>query len=136
MINVFDYIFYRICDFYKKKRDSAAEISGALIVSLLQFFLIIDILVFVRIFWEYSILDNFSKYWALPLCILLAIFNWIKYVKQNKYLEYRRKWKDEVGVKRKKKGVLIVIYLIISLMIPVLYGIIRQNVMEGISFFG
>lgn len=136
MITVFDYIFYRISDFYKKKRDSVAEISGALIVSLLQFFSIIDILIFVRIFWEYSTPDNFSKYWALPLCILLAIFNWIKYVKRNKYLEYRRKWKDEVDAKRIRKGISIVLYLIISLMIPILYGIIRQNIMEGKSYFG
>lgn len=123
----FDYIFYRVSDYYKKKRDSSAEITGALIVSLLQLFSILDIFIFVRVFWEFLIPDNFTKYWALPLIILLALMNWNKYVKQKKYREYRKKWKDEPVIKRRNNGWKLVMYLLILMLIPVLYGFIRHN---------
>ncbi len=131
-----DYTFYRVCNFYKKKKDSEAEITSILILSILQFFTIFNIFIFVRIFWEYSIPTNFSIYWFLPLIILFPIINWNKYVKPKKYVEYRRLWKDEDFKHKKRRGVLIVIYLAISLLIPIIYGFIRHNIMEGKSFLG
>ncbi|WP_299583398.1 hypothetical protein [uncultured Sunxiuqinia sp.] len=135
-MKLFDYIFYRVCDFYKRKKDSAAEVTSSLIVSLIQFFTILDFFLLVRIVWEYPIPENFNKYWFLPIIILIPIINWSKYVKSKKYREYRKIWKDENLKQRGKNGFLIVLYLVISLLIPILYGLIMQNIMGGKSFLG
>lgn len=135
-MKIFNYSYYRLCDFYLSKRDSAAEMTSALIVSLIQFFTILDLLIIVRIFWEYPIPNNFSKYWFLPLIIILPFINWNIYVKHRKYREYRKLWSEESGKQRRKNGFFIVLYIMISMLIPVLYGLIRYNIMEGKSFFG
>ncbi|MCD4747442.1 MAG: hypothetical protein K8R58_14190 [Bacteroidales bacterium] len=137
-MKLFNYIFYRVCDFYKKKKDSAAEQSGSLIVSLLQFFTLLDIFIIVRIFWEYPIPTyiNENKYWVLPVGIILAVVNWYKYEKTKAFRKYRKVWKDEKLEIRRRKGKLIIVYIIASILIPVLYGLIRHNLMEDKSFFG
>lgn len=135
-MKLFDYIFYRVCDFYKRKKDSVAEVTSSLIVSLIQFFTILDLLILVRIVWEYRIPNNFTTYWFLPIIIIIPIVNWRKYVKPKMYREYRKKWKDEYVKNKTLKGLLIVLYIVFSLLIPVLYGLIRQNIMGGKSFIG
>lgn len=135
-MKLFDYIFYRVCDYYKQKKDSAAETTGSLIVSLVQFFTLLDTFIIVRIIWEYPIPNSFSKYWFLPLIILLPIINWYKYVKPRNYKKYRKIWKEEKSSQRRKRGVLIISYIIVSILIPVLYGLIWHNLMGGKSFIG
>lgn len=132
----FDYIFYRVCDFYKKKKDSTAEFTSSLIISLLQFFTIVDAFVFVRIIWEYPIPENFTKFWTLLLLIPLQALSWNKYIRIRKYRIYRKMWKDENIQKKRIKGILIVIYLIFSILIPILYGLIRHNLMDRKSYLG
>lgn len=135
-MKIFDYTYYRICDFYKKKNDSSAEMTGSLIVSLIQFFTILDLFVITKIFWEFPIPEYFTKYWFVPIIIIILIINWNKYVKPKKYREYRKIWKDEYAKLRKKNGLMIILYLVISILIPILYGLIRKNIMEGKNFFG
>ena len=100
----------------------------------MQFFTILDLLILIRIFWEYPIPDHFSKYWLLPIIILIPIINWYKYVKPKKYIDYRKLWKDEHLIKKRKNGWRVIFYLGISLLIPLLYGLIRYNLMEGKGF--
>ena len=119
----FDYTYYRVCAFYKKKKDSTAEVTGIWIVSLIQCFIILDLFVLVRIFYEYPIPDNFSKYWSLPIVIIIPIVNWGRYVRTKKYREYRSVWRIEPTADRQKKGWCIVLLLVISIGIPVIYGI-------------
>lgn len=136
IMKFFNYTFYRVCDFYKKKKDSSAEFTSSLIVSLIQFFAIIDLLILIRVFWEYPIPAHFSKYWFVPILILIPIINWYKYVKPKKYIAYRKLWKDEHFIKKRKNGWKIIFYLVFSILIPILYGWIRHNLMEEESFFG
>jgi magnesium-transporting ATPase (P-type) len=84
-MKLYDYFFYRIADWYKKKKDSAAESTGMLLVSLIQFFTLFDVLVVFRWFWEFPLPQNINKYWALPILIIIPIVNWYKYVKPRKY---------------------------------------------------
>ena len=122
-MSFFDYTYYRVCAFYKKKKDSTAEVTGIWIVSLIQCFIILDLFVLVRIFYEYPIPDNFSKYWSLPIVIIIPIINWSRYVKTKKYREYRSVWRIEPTVNKQKKGWRIVLLLVISIGIPIIYGI-------------
>ncbi len=134
-MKIFDYIFYRVCDFYKRKKDSSAEFTSNLIVSLIQTFTVIDLFIFIRIFWEYPMPKNFTKFWLLPIIIILPIINWYKYQKTKKYVDFRKIWNNEANQEKRKRGALIVLYLIISMLIPILYGLIRHNIMGGKSFW-
>ena len=131
-----DYIYYRICDYYKKKRDSTAELSGVLILSLIEYLIFLDLFVIVRIFWEYPLPNQFNKLWALPILLFLWWYNWKKYQKPRKYLEFRKIWKIEDPEKRDVRGIGIVILIIVVFIIPILYGFIKHNVIEGRSFWG
>jgi hypothetical protein len=134
-MRVFDYIFYRIAFFYKRKKDLSPETTASLIVSLLQFFFILDLFIIVRVFYEYSIPSGFNKAWPLPFIIVLGLINWYVYEKNSRYQEFRKIWKDEDEHLRKKRGVWIVLFLTIVILVPVLYGLVRQNIMTGRSFF-
>lgn len=123
----YDYCFYRLSDYYKKKRDSAAEITGSILVSLIQFFTILDIFVILRWVWEFPMPEGINKYWALPIIITLPIINWFRYVKPKKYREFRKQWRQEDVSKRKMKGWLIVLYLAVSIVIPVATGFVKHN---------
>jgi hypothetical protein len=123
----FDYSYYRVCDFYKKKKDSSAELTSSLIISLMQFFTVLDSFILIRFIWKYPIPDNFSKYWFLPLIIIIPIINWNKYVKPQKYRDYKTIWKTESEKEKRKKGWNIIFYLILSIVIPILYGIIIKT---------
>ncbi|MDP2234912.1 MAG: hypothetical protein Q8J88_00640 [Bacteroidales bacterium] len=132
----FDYAYYRVCDFYKKKKDSSAEMTSFLIVSLMHFFTILDLFILIRVFWEYPIPINFSKYWLLPLILIIPLINWNKYVKAQKYKKYRAVWRTETEKEKRQKGWSIILYLILVIGIPIVYAIIKQNLMEGKSFLG
>lgn len=131
-----DYVYYRVCDFYKIKKDSSAEFTGVLVISLIEIFFVLDLLVIIRIFWEYPISDNFSKYWGLLPAILVAYINWKKYQEPRKYRVFRKIWKDEDPEKREVRGIGIVILIIVVFLIPLLYGFIKHNIIEGRSFLG
>lgn len=136
IMKFFNYSYYRFCDFYKKKKDSSAEMTGAIIVSIIQCFFIIDSFILLRIIWEYPIHEKFSKFWFLPIYAIILLFNWNTYVKPKKYREYRTIWKDEEKAQRRKNGLYVVLCLVISILIPILYGLIKHNIMDGNSFFG
>ncbi len=132
----FDYMFYRICDFYKKKKDSAAETAASSLISIIQCFILLDILILIRIVWEYPISKDFNKLWALIVFVPVAFLNWKRYEKTKRYREFRLKWKDEDPEIRKHNGLLLVLFIIGLILIPILYGIIRQNIIGGKSFWG
>ncbi len=132
----FDYIYFRICDFYKKRGRSTAENTSMLILSLVQFYIFLDLLILLRIIWEYPIPNTFNKFWALPFVLLFPIMNRRKYLKANKYREFRLKWKDENHSRKKQNGIIIVLFILLLILIPILYGVIRQNIIEGKSFWG
>lgn len=126
-MNLYDYLFYRIADWYKKKKDSAAESTGMLLVSLIQFFTLFYMFVIFRWFWEFPLPQNINKYWALPILIIIPIVNWYRYVKPRKYREYRKKWRQEETSKRRKKGWLLILYLITCMLIPIMTGFVKHN---------
>lgn len=126
--------------FYLRKKDSTAQMTSAIVVSLIQLFLIIDLFVIIRIIYEYPIPENFNKFWTLPLVILFFILNWLKYVKNKNRLEtkklLRTKWKNEELAIKKKRGFLLVTLIVIVISLPIIYGIVRHNIMDGKSFWG
>jgi membrane protease YdiL (CAAX protease family) len=85
--------------------------TASIVLSLIQLFLLLDIFVIVRIIYEYPIPENFNKFWALPLIIVVFTFNWLKYVKNKDRLETKKllriKWENEELTIKKKRGFLV-----------------------------
>ena len=132
---VFDYIFYRTYMYYRHRRDSGAASAASSVVSLFQCFLIIDCFIIVRVFYEYPIPSTFNKFWALAFIIPIGIFNWKRYEKSLDRKHLRKQWNEEDKQRKMFYGRLIMTALVILLLIPVLYGVIRHNIMDGKSFW-
>ena len=140
MMKIFDYIFYRVFMYYLHKKDSTTQMTASIVLSLIQLFLLLDIFVIVRIIYEYPIPENFNKFWALPLIIVVFTFNWLKYVKNKDRLETKKllriKWENEELTIKKKRGFLVLTLIMIVISMPIIYGIVRHNIMGGKSFWG
>lgn len=124
MISFFDYIFYRIYKFSKEKGDFAPETNGSLILSLIQFFTVLDIIVFIRLFYQFPLPD---KLFVLPVIIGLGVLNWYRYERKIDIEQLACRWKDEEQSKRTRNGWLIGIYLVVALLIPAVYGYLHVN---------
>jgi polyferredoxin len=121
---------------YRRKEGYNYLETGNLLLSLLQFLLISAALTVARVIWEYPIPEGFSKYFAIIPLVGLAVYNHHKYNKKGKYRIFREKWKNEPNSQRNKRGWLIVIFYIASILTVILYGIIRHNIIGGKSFLG
>jgi len=135
VIKYFNYLFFRTTEFFKKKRDSTPEMSGVLVLSVFQCFAIIDLFIVVRIFYKYPIPDSFSKYWILPIYFSLVALNWAIFGKPKRYIDLKTKWKDDDHLIRRKKGFYLLIVFFAIFVVPLIYGLITQNIIQGKSFF-
>lgn len=120
---LFDYIFYRIYKFFRDRGDGIPETAGSLLLSLIQFLTILDIMVIVKMIYDYPFPDN--KYYFLPPLILLGVINWFRYEGNFDVSQLDAKWKDEEQSKKVKNGWLIGLYLLVSLFIPAVYGYLK-----------
>ncbi|AKQ44910.1 hypothetical protein TH63_03565 [Rufibacter radiotolerans] len=123
MEELFDYIFYRVYKAYQK-RDSTPEIYAAGVLSLMQFFFLLCILVFIGLFVEFPIPH---KYYALPFIILILGINWFKYERNFNVKELELKWGKEDRSIRKRRGWLLVLCLISLILFPIVIGVLKHN---------
>jgi hypothetical protein len=124
MMHFFDYIFYRIYKFSKAKGDNAPETNGSLLLSLMQFLSVIDIMIAVKIVHEYSFPPKF--YFLIPL-VLIAFLNWVRYERNFGIDKFDERWGNEDSFRRMRNGWFIGLYLVISFLIPVVYGYLHVN---------
>ena len=136
MVKIFDYIFYRVCAFYRSKKDLSPEASGWVLNSVLQSLTFLDILIIARIIYEFPIPESFNKFWTVPIIGILLFINWYRYEKKVTYNELRKIWNDEEKRTKRKRGWAIISYICVSILIPILYGLIKQNIIGGKSFIG
>jgi len=122
--SLFDYIFYRIYGFFREKGDNVPETKGSLLLSLIQFLTILDVMVFVKVIYDYRFP---TKYYFLPLLILLGVINWLRYERNFDIQKLDNQWRNEDREKRTRNGWLIGLYLLISFLIPAVYGYLKVN---------
>lgn len=121
---LFDYIFYRIYGFFKERGDNVPDTKGSLLLSLIQFLTMLDIMVFVKIIHDYPFP---TEYYFLPLLILLGVINWYRYEHDFDIENLDDQWKNEERGQRIRNGWLIGIYLLVSFLIPAVYGYLHVN---------
>lgn len=118
IIKVFDYIFYRLYIFFKKTQNEASPLTASLTVSLLQFFLFLDIIALTRLVYEFTIP---GKYYLVPILVGFGIFNWYRYEHNFQKSKYEDKWGDEKEQIKMRNGILIVLLIIVSIVIIGIY---------------
>jgi hypothetical protein len=121
--SLFDYIFYRVYQFFKSKGDSVSETKGSLILSLIQFLTALDVMVVVKIVHDYALPNKYL--FLLPL-ILLGVINWYIYERDFDIAPFDTRWKNEENGARRRKGWMM-LYLITAFLIPALYGYFKVN---------
>ena len=123
IINFFDYIFYRIYHQYKFKWGENVPGSYAVsIVTLLQNSTGIILLFIYEIITKNYI--NFEKKYVIGVLLILFIFNILRYFKITSYDKLSEKWGNEEKTKHRKRGVLVLCYIIITLLTTLALAII------------
>jgi hypothetical protein len=105
----FDYVFYRICNFYQNY-DKDPDLMAWGVLSLVQGFMLLNI------FWMISFLYHFPvKTNAVIVLILLPLgLNLRKYVINSCYAKLKDRWKDENSAKNRIRGWLVIIFIFID----------------------
>lgn len=109
----FDYIFYRVCRAYLRASENGAEGSAFAVVSLVQTFNIISIIMLIgMIIHKKSVLNK-----GVGLFILFSLYliNYIRYIykSNNNYQILKTRWENEKFQFR--NGMLALTYLIVSI---------------------
>jgi hypothetical protein len=124
VIKLFDYIFYRIYKFYTGQGNKLADSFASSLLTVMQCFTIIGIMVMVKIVRDYTFPD---KLLFVLFFVIIGGLNWYRYEHKIDLQRLVSQWKDEDQSKKAKKGWLIVIYLIVALSIPIVYGYLHVN---------
>lgn len=122
-MDIFDYIFYRICKFYEK-RDGTPQIYASGILSVIQFFALLSGLALIRLFVDFPIPQ---KYFVIPVIVGLIAINWIRYERNFDFSIFEERWKGEDEEKRRTRGWLIVVSMIILISLPITIGVLTHN---------
>jgi len=129
----FDYIYYRLYSTYRKWRDPDPWIYASMLVALMQFlnllviYLIVDVLI--------NTSTNLKPV-IIVLFVVLIGLNFQRYSKVKPYEKLKDLWNDEQKELKKKMGWFIVLYIILSVLLPIAYGFIMHNLIGGKSFLG
>ena len=125
VLNLFDYIFFRIYQFWLDQKDVAPETKGFLILSLMQFSTILDCLLLIQQFTGYDKLV--SKSTLAPVLFSIAILNYFRYEHNFDSNDWTDRWCNESRQIRSRKGWLIALYLLLVLLFPAVYGFLKHN---------
>lgn len=121
----FEYIYYRITQFYFKW-DGRTGGTAIVAISMIQTLLIGDIVVFLsRLLLERSDTSPYSKtiaYFFGIILMILVIYNYRKY--NGRYNKFRSFWKKETRRERFFKGVLVIISLICPWIPIIIIGVL------------
>lgn len=72
----------------------------------------------------------------IVLFVVLIGLNFQRYSKGKPYEKLKDLWKDEQKELKKKMGWFIVLYIILSVLLPIAYGFIMHNLIGVKSFLG
>lgn len=134
-MKVFDYIFYRVSSYYISKwDDDTGPIYGIGLVSIMQLIHILFIAVLLamafvpinEILFERREGGNFLNSGIIYPITILFVMNFFRYLKFKKYSYFRNVWENEPSELKKKRGWLIVLYIVLNLAITTIISIYRR----------
>lgn len=131
----FDYIFYRVSNYYINRwNDDNGHIYGIGLVSIMQLIHVLFIAVILalvsepinELLFEKNEGGNFLNSGIIYPVAILFIINFTRYLKFKKYSYFRNIWENEHKELKKKRGRLIILYIVLNLAITTLISIYRR----------
>lgn len=121
---IFAYIHYRVFRFFERRRDPAPEFASTLILSLMQCFTVLVLLVALEFFLGIPLPNK----WLMGVLLAIAVpINWYVYERNFDPEKLALRWKDESWERHILSGWLISLYLAFCLLTPIIYGILKVN---------
>lgn len=124
-MKLLDYLFFRVYSFYKKKKDSTPIWMGCCVLSVLIGLSLFSFVVFLSI--TLKVEFYLDKLAILFVAITSLLLLWRRYSKNDFIQNLVSHYKKEGLSKRKLRGWLFVIYLIVVFAIPISVGYMRHN---------
>jgi hypothetical protein len=116
MIAFFDYLFYRVCEFYKKAEGEGYKLSAVAVVVAMQGFNVGTLFYLSQIIIREKF--NVTTLHALAYVTFIFVLNLIKYSKPKYNIEIlQERWNNEDKNIRNKKSAMIVTYISMSTII-------------------
>lgn len=127
-MKIFDYLFFRIYNFYKKKKDSTPVFMGCLVLSLMCCLTLLSFLTLLSCFGDILELNAVVLKSTMLLVVLPLPFIWkIRYDKKDLLLEIELRFQNEPIKNKRVHGWLFSAYLVIIILIPISIGYMRHN---------
>ncbi len=116
MFKYFDYLFYRVCEYYKKSDEDGYRFSAALVLAVLQGFNVASVFFYVQILMGVKI--KLGTVHAVSYAALFFIINLMRYKKDKYDIEsLKEKWKYETKSTRNRKLNVIILYIVLSIIL-------------------
>lgn len=118
MIKLFDYIFYRIA-FLFRQISVVGDLNSLTIISIVETLNIVTItnVMFNTLTEENA---NINIYLLFLIALFLVILNSIRYLRFKKYRDLDNLWKEEEKGNKFKRGIFILVYIVLSILLYVL----------------
>ena len=136
MIKFFDYLFYRVSDYYINKwKDAQGMIYGIGVVSIMQLTHILFVAIVFALFSE-NINDllfkqregmNFMHSGIIFPCLLILAINFFRYLKFYPFEKVKTHWDNEESKIKNKRGWQIVIYILVNLGLTITLSLYRKH---------
>jgi undecaprenyl pyrophosphate phosphatase UppP len=126
MYKIIDYVFFRVYNFYKNKKDSTPILMACLVLSLFPFSTLLSI----NILFEIVAKNNhfiFEKYIIVIALLSVLFFYYRRYTNitvLNKLIEL---YKNESKHIKNIRGWYLVLTLLVVIFLPVFLGYIKRN---------
>ncbi len=131
-MKLYKFIYYRLYCLWLLKKDEKdkAHINAAISISFLIGINVLTIpILFIPLFWKYpnlSVPPTF-KWLVFSLVFGLELVNTIILLSKHRYLKIIHYFTNEDEQKRKKGIVIAIVYVIITICFPILYGFVIIN---------
>jgi hypothetical protein len=111
MLNFFDYLYYKACEYYSRGGEKDAAYSGLLVVAAMHCFNILSVIFIINLITHTKV--SVSKYYWIGVAILLLILNGLRYTKY-KYAILKERWVNEEESVKKRRRTILTPYIILS----------------------
>ncbi len=122
-MKIFDYLYYRTYFAYMRKNEATPWIYATNLITLMQFLNLLVVFIIVN---KFVSIDNNLKPFIIILFLLLFVVNYHRY-KGKTYTKLNDLWNNENKKSRQRNGILIVLYILISILLPIIYSIFGRN---------
>lgn len=124
-MKIFDYIFYRVYSFYKRKGDRNPVLMGVIVLSLLIGLSLLTINTLISIGFKTQV--YFSKVILLCIFIFFLLLFGKRYKDNSILTSVKEEFKNENINLKRKHDLYIIVYFLIAMLIPMTVGFLRHN---------